>query len=241
MFHLLGNIFLLVWFFLNFVLFLNRKFISDEFPLWCKCSWSPLGEDSHFDNYWLLQPGSVSLWQKERRIVLHIFTKSICFSTFYRETPQGSLPGSWKGGRKWGTLRCQLPWGSQATAGGACSTNPQRKRRSGQFSSKHNAFLRLEHQKWLLSIVNTGRWHNAYKPSLERGAQRWLGPGAEHLGGTKLSRGCGTELRSSDILRTMDSELGQSWNSLGVLLFRLYNGGDHGTSFPAGFWGVSAQ
>ena len=134
-----------------------------------------------------------------------------------------------------------LGGGGQATAGGACSTNPQRKRRSGQFSSKHNAFLRLEHQKWLLSIVNTGRWHKAYKPSLELGAERWLGPGAERLRGTKLSRGCGTELRSSDILRTMDSELGQSWNSLGVLLLRLYNGGDHGTSFPARFWGVSAQ
>lgn len=186
----------------------------------------------------------VCLFDKKNAELFFTFLQNLFafphFTEKHHKDPSQALGRAAGSEGHWGA---SCPWGGggQATAGGACSTNPQRKRRSGQFSSKHNAFLRLEHQKWLLSIVNTGRWHKAYKPSLELGAERWLGPGAERLRGTKLSRGCGTELRSSDILRTMDSELGQSWNSLGVLLLHLYNGGDHGTSFPARFWGVSAQ
>ena len=152
-----------------------RKFISDEFPSWCKYSWSPLGEDSHFENYWFLQPDSVSL-RKRTQNFFHIFTKSICFSTFYRETPQGSLLSSWKGGSKWGTLRCQLPLRGVRPPQRVPALLIRRERGDRVNSlQKLNASLRLEHQKWLFSIATTGRWHNVYKPSLGHGAEPLLG------------------------------------------------------------------
>lgn len=146
-----------------------RKFISDEFPLWCKYSWSPL--DISLWELLIFTTGQCVSLRKERRILFHIFTKSICFSTFYRETPQGSLPELLEGGQQVRTLRCQLPLRGSGHHSGCLLYWSAGKEEIGSILFKNSTSLRLEHQKWLFSIVTTGRWHNVYKPSLGHGAE----------------------------------------------------------------------
>lgn len=80
------------------------------------------------------------------------------------QTLGGSLPDSWKGCSKWGTLRFHLPCG-QATTQGACFTDQQRKRISCQLSSRLSS-LHLEHLTIVVFIVTTRRQHSVYKLSL---------------------------------------------------------------------------
>ena len=110
------------------------------------------------------------------------FAKSIFFPIFSRETPQGSPPPPQllEGQQQVRDTETPVALGSGHRRGCLLYWSPE-KEEIGQFSSKHNAFLRLEYQKWLVFIVTTGRWHNVYKPSLGPWAEPSLGRWAKEL------------------------------------------------------------
>ena len=194
------------------------------------------------ENYWFLQlVGCGSLRKRMQNSFWH-FAKSICFPIFSRETPQGSPPPPQllEGRQQVRDTEAPVALGSGHRRGCLLYWSAE-KEEVGQFSSKHNAFLRLEYQKWLVFIVTTGRRHNVYKPPLGPWAEPPLGPWAEPCWGAGLSPAGALGWGAQTFSSPWTLEFCQPRSSLGVLVLRLCNGDDNGTSFPARFWGVSTQ